>query len=127
MGYWSISSYSPTLPPHLPVFLSLPAYFCRDALPSPGLAYGTFDFSCMRGGGLLERCQEVTKLKPLNVVQLYFFHLEIDVEMFNTVNIKCEFSRHIREGIWIKSFDYCSWQHCFQSWVDRGTVGVTFP
>lgn len=80
----------------------------------------------MRGAGLLERCQEATKLKPLNVVQLYFFHLEIDVE-FNTVNIKCEFSRHIREGIWIKSFDHCSWQHCFQSWVDRGTVGVTFP
>lgn len=81
----------------------------------------------MRGGGLLEGCQEATKLKPLNVVQLYFFHLEIDVEMFNTVNIKCEFSRHIREGIWIKSFDHCSWQHYFQSWVDRGTVGVTFP
>lgn len=105
---WDISPFQVTPPPSLPTshyFSSLPAYLSQlvDALPSPGIAYGTFDFSCMRGGGL-----------------------EIDVE-FNTINIKCEFSRRICEGVWIKSFDHCSWQRYFQSWVDRGIVGVTFP
>ena len=33
--------------------------------PSPWFLYGTSKFSCMRGGGIFERCHKATALKPL--------------------------------------------------------------
>lgn len=33
--------------------------------PSPWFLYGTSKFSCMRSGGIFERCHKATELKPL--------------------------------------------------------------
>ena len=66
--------------------------------PSLGFPCGTSSFSCMRGGGILERCHEATKLKPLYLLQIFdFFGLNVRL---NNVTFS--------EGFWIE--DLCSTQ-----------------
>ena len=48
---------------------------CGWSTPSRRLGFytGHLSFSCMRGGGIPERCHEAAELKPLFLVQLFDF------------------------------------------------------
>ena len=46
-----------------------------DAEPLLRYPYGTLQFLCMRGGGILERCYEAAEFKPLYHVQFFRFFL----------------------------------------------------
>ena len=55
---------------------------CRWLTPSRRLGphTGHLSFSCMRGGGILQRCHEATELKPLSLIQFSIFGLNVRLD-----------------------------------------------
>ena len=70
--------------------------------PSLGFPCGTSSFSCMRGGGILERCHENLLLKPLYLLHfLDFFGFNVRL---NSITFSVSFHKAFVKDFGLKVY-----------------------